>query len=69
MDLPIPRRRQTGKTYRSFSMKKAVLLLIVTALIVLSTTHIFAAGGKVRGENGLGNVYQIQVMDPPPFQN
>ncbi len=27
-----------------------------------------AGGDKVRGDKGKGNVNQVQVQDPPPFQ-
>jgi hypothetical protein len=50
-------------------MKKiAIITLIVTALVVATTSAVFAAGDKVRGENGQGAVVQVQVQDPPPFQ-
>lgn len=48
-------------------MKKLVLLLGILALIVITSTNAFAGGGKVRGEKGKGNVNQVQVKDPPPF--
>lgn len=42
--------------------------LLVVALLAVTTSTAFAAGDKVRGENGQGDVNQVQVMDPPPFQ-
>ena len=49
-------------------MKK---LLIITILVILVLTSIsstaLAGGGKVRGENGQGDINQVQVQDPPPF--
>jgi len=50
-------------------MKKilfAVLAVVVLTLCVASPA--FAGGDKVRGENGQGEVNQVQVQDPPPFQ-
>lgn len=50
-------------------MKKLfVALLVVVTLFVFSVSSAFAGGGKVRGENGQGDVNQVQVQDPPPFQ-
>lgn len=49
-------------------MKKLILLLGITALVVITSTNAFAGGGKVRGENGNGEVNQVQVKDPPPFR-
>lgn len=50
-------------------MKKALLVVAVVILVtaVISSTAL-ASGGKVRGENGQGDINQVQVMDPPPFQ-
>lgn len=47
---------------------KIVVLVIVVILLVSSISTAFAGGDKVRGENGLGSVNQVQVQDPPPFQ-
>ena len=48
-------------------MKKFILLLSVVILMVVSSTSAFAGGDKVLGEKGNGNVKQVQVKDPPPF--
>lgn len=49
-------------------MKRLILIaLMVTALIISVTSPVFAGGDKVRGEKGLGDVNQVQVQDPPPF--
>ncbi len=49
-------------------MKKTILVvLVVVALMVVTTSTAFAGGGKVRGERGKGEVNQMQVQDPPPF--
>jgi hypothetical protein len=44
------------------------VVMVLTLLAVLAASPVLAAGGKVRGENGQGDVNQVQVMDPPPFQ-
>ena len=50
-------------------MKKALFaLLIVVALCVFTTSTALAGGDMVRGEKGKGDVNQVQVQDPPPFQ-
>lgn len=50
-------------------MKKALLsLLVMAVVIILVAVSVFGGGGKVRGENGQGDVNQNQIMDPPPFQ-
>lgn len=50
-------------------MKKILFVLMITAvLMIASTSTAFAGGDKVRGDNGQGDVNQVQVMDPPPFQ-
>lgn len=50
-------------------MKKILLILLVVIILTISTTSsVFAGGGKVRGENGQGEVNQVQIEDPPPFQ-
>ena len=50
-------------------MKKIVFtMMLVIALTLLIASPVFAAGGKVRGENGQGEVVQVQIQDPPPFQ-
>ncbi len=50
-------------------MKKLILLITVLVLFAVSSANVFAGGGKVRGVNGDGEVNQVQVMDPPPFQD
>jgi len=50
-------------------MKRIVsIILVVAALSILVASPAFAGGDKVRGENGQGDVNQVQVQDPPPFQ-
>jgi len=50
-------------------MKKLIItFLCVLALSIALASPVFAGGDKVRGENGEGEVNQVQVMDPPPFQ-
>ncbi|MDD2471874.1 MAG: hypothetical protein PHT28_03015 [Dehalococcoidales bacterium] len=50
-------------------MRKIFITLFVVAVLCLSATStVFAGGDKVRGENGQGEVNQVQVQDPPPFQ-
>jgi len=50
-------------------MKKLILSLLVAVMVVLaSSVPAFAGGDKVRGDNGQGTVSQVQVQDPPPFQ-
>ncbi len=50
-------------------MKKLLLaFLVVLALSISLVSPVFAGGDQVRGENGQGDVNQVQVQDPPPFQ-
>lgn len=50
-------------------MKRLVLVSILAIILTLGITSSALAGGdKVRGENGQGDVNQVQVQDPPPFQ-
>ena len=50
-------------------MKKLALILILAVIMTLSiTSSALAAGDKVRGDNGQGDVNQVQIQDPPPFQ-
>lgn len=50
-------------------MKKLlVALLVVLALSLCMVSTVFAGGDQVRGGKGQGEVVQVQVMDPPPFQ-
>lgn len=50
-------------------MKRLALVLLVVIVLTLSiTSSAFAGGDKVRGEKGEGDVNQVQVQDPPPFQ-
>jgi hypothetical protein len=48
--------------------RKLYILIMVVILVIASTSPVLAGGDKVRGDNGQGAVYQVQVMDPPPFQ-
>ena len=50
-------------------MKRIALVLVLAIVLTLGmTSSVLASGDKVRGENGQGDVNQVQVMDPPPFQ-
>ena len=50
-------------------MKKLLIITVIVILVFASmSTTVLAGGGKVRGENGQGDVYQVQIQDPPPFQ-
>ncbi len=50
-------------------MRKTIMvILIVVALMVVTTSTAFAGGDKVRGDKGEGSVNQVQIQDPPPFQ-
>ena len=50
-------------------MKKVfIAIMAVAALSIILASPALASGGKVRGENGQGDVNQVQVQDPPPFQ-
>ena len=50
-------------------MKKGILTVVmVCTLFAFVTMSALAGGGKVRGDNGQGEVMQVQVQDPPPFQ-
>lgn len=50
-------------------MKKLlVALLVVLAISLCTVSTVYASGDQVRGEEGQGEVNQVQVMDPPPFQ-
>ena len=50
-------------------MKKLLLITTLVILVFASISSTALAGGdKVRGENGQGEVNQVQVQDPPPFQ-
>ena len=49
-------------------MKRIIsIMLIVAALSLCIASPSFAGGDKVRGEKGQGEVNQVQVQDPPPF--
>ena len=48
-------------------MKKLIVFASVLFLTMIIAAYAFAGGGKVRGDNGLGEVNQVQVQDPPPF--
>ena len=50
------------------TMKKIIfIMLIVAALSLCIAAPAFASGDKVRGEKGQGEVNQVQIQDPPPF--
>lgn len=50
-------------------MKRFALVFVLVVILTLGlTSSALAAGGKVRGENGQGDVNQVQVQDPLPFQ-
>jgi hypothetical protein len=50
-------------------MKRVILILTLVGLMVFCiTSPVFAGGDKVRGDKGQGDVNQVQVQDPPPFQ-
>jgi len=50
-------------------MKRLIVVTgLVTLLLVLTASTVFAGGDQVRGEKGAGDVNQVQVQDPPPFQ-
>jgi len=50
-------------------MKRVLITLCLVAVLCISATStVFAGGDKVRGDNGQGDVNQVQVQDPPPFQ-
>ena len=50
-------------------MKRILLTLLVVAILCIAVASpVFAGGDQVRGEKGKGEVNQVQVQDPPPFQ-
>ena len=54
-------------------MKKLFLVILaVTAVFVLVASPAFAGGGQNcetnRGDGGQGEVNQVQIQEPPPFQ-
>ncbi len=50
-------------------MKKNIItILLIVAILMLTVTTAFAAGGKVQGENGAGSVYRwSQPYQPWPM--
>ena len=48
--------------------KSLFVLVIVVALTVATAATAYAGGDQVRGDKGQGEVVQVQVQDPPPFQ-
>ena len=44
------------------------IAVVLTLVMIITASPVFAGGGKVMGENGQGDVNQVQVMDPPPFR-
>jgi len=50
-------------------MKNKIFALIIVAILLISSiSTAFAGGGKVMGGSGQGEVNQVQIQDPPPFQ-
>jgi hypothetical protein len=49
--------------------KKLLTIVLVIVFLMAVASPAFAGGDKVRGENGQGAVVQVQVQDPPPFQD
>jgi hypothetical protein len=47
---------------------KIITTLLIIAVLMLTVTTAFAAGGKERGDKAAGSAYQCQVMEPLPFQ-
>ena len=47
--------------------QKIVILMLLVFLLIAITSSSFAGGDQVRGDNGQGEVKQVQVQDPPPF--
>ena len=51
------------------NVKKLGLALFLVIVLTLSiTSAALASGDKVRGDKGEGEVNQVQIQDPPPFQ-
>lgn len=46
-------------------MKALAIVILVSAL---AAGTLMAGGDKVRGDKGEGSVNQVQVQDPPPFE-
>ncbi len=57
-------------THPSMRIKSKLLfaLLLALALSICAVAPVSAGGDQVRGEKGQGEVIQVQVQDPPPFQ-
>jgi hypothetical protein len=49
-------------------MKKLIAAMLAMALLLSLAAPVAAGGDKVRGDKGQGDVNQVQVQDPPPFQ-
>lgn len=48
-------------------MKKLLIITIIVILVIASiSSTVLAGGGKVCGENGQGEVDQVQIQDPSP---
>lgn len=56
--------------YREESPVRNKLLgvFIVMVTLLALAAPVAAGGGQVRGAKGEGQVNQVQVQDPPPFQ-
>ena len=51
-------------------MKKLLIITVIVVLVFASiSSTALAGGGKVRGDDGQGSIVQVQVMDPPPFED
>ena len=50
-------------------MKKIIFLFIVSVFIISLSANVFAGGGKVRGDDGLGKISQehINIQYPGLF--
>ena len=53
--------------YQGVKRTLCAIVAVVVLVVSLASTA-FASGDKVMGERGLGEVTQVQVQDPPPFQ-
>jgi len=50
------------------SLSIVLALIIALSFSLLVAGNVLAGGGQVMGENGQGEVNQVQIQDPPPFQ-
>ncbi|MCB1127362.1 MAG: hypothetical protein KDM81_12760 [Verrucomicrobiae bacterium] len=56
-------------TFTFVGSMPAVKALKIMVVLVCASGTLLAGGDKVRGDNGQGDVNQVQVQDPPPFQD